>query len=224
MTVDGQHLPAPCLVLRSGIFARHFLHLRGKLYVIGIIIHNKVVQSQRAGNPSSPLRDFLLNAAVGNIGVDCLVHPLAKPRLQKLGGNRRSDSQRMPLSQGTGCVLYPPLHIPFGMPRRRTAPLPELRQLLRRIFPCQCQHGIQHRRHVSWIKEEPVPPFPLRTLGVIHQKLRKQHVHEVRPPHRPAGMPRLCLFNHCRRQNTNVIRRPFHYLVFIHGIYPVFIC
>ena len=42
ITVDGDYVPSPCLILQGSVFARDLVHAGGQLYVIGIIEHDEI--------------------------------------------------------------------------------------------------------------------------------------------------------------------------------------
>ena len=105
VAVDLLHIPAPCLIFLGGVLAGHHLGLCGELDVVGVVEHDEVVQSQVAGNTACTLRNLLLHAAVGDVGVDGLVHHVAQTGLQELGGNGSTYGEGVALSEGTGGVL-----------------------------------------------------------------------------------------------------------------------
>ena len=73
-TIDLDDVPAPSLVLSSYIFAVDLFDGRGELDIIGIIVHDEVVQPQMPCDTTCTLGDLLLDTTIGDIGVDRLAH------------------------------------------------------------------------------------------------------------------------------------------------------
>ena len=127
VSINRNHLPAPSLVFQSDILRIHFVHRGGELNIICIVEHDEVVQTQCAGDTTGSLRDFLLDAAVGNIRIDSLSHHIAQTSFQELGSDCSTYGIRMPLSQRTRSIFYTTQDINFRMSWRYATPLAEIR-------------------------------------------------------------------------------------------------
>ena len=140
VSVDCDDFPTPCFVFHGYVFCRHFAYGCGKLDVVGIVKHNQVVQSQRTGNTSGSLRNLFLDATIGYICVDRLIHDVTQACFQELGGDSSTYGVSVALSQRTGCVFYTTHHVDFGMSRSHTTPLAELFQFVDREFACEGEY------------------------------------------------------------------------------------
>ena len=140
VSVDRDDFPAPCFVFHGYVFSRHFAYGCGKLDVVGIVEHDQVVQSQRTGNTSGSLGNLFLDATVGNICINRLIHNVTQTRLQELSGDSGTYSIGVALSQRTGCVFYTTHHVDFGMSRSHATPLAELFQFVDREFACEGEY------------------------------------------------------------------------------------
>ena len=105
--------PHHCVFPWFRFFCRHFAYGCGKLDVVGIVKHNQVVQSQRTGNTSGSLRNLFLDATIGYICVDRLIHDVTQACFQELGGDSSTYGVSVALSQRTGCVFYTTHHVDF---------------------------------------------------------------------------------------------------------------
>ena len=117
VAVNLYHLPLQCAVLGGSILVHHHIGLGGELYVVGIIEHDEVVQSQRSCYACSTHAYLLLYASIADIGIDGL---LAEGRIagacsQELGGNGSTYCVGMTLSQGAGTILNAALDAYFGV-------------------------------------------------------------------------------------------------------------
>ena len=99
VTVDFDHIPAPGTILGCSIFCSYHLTLGRKLDIVGIVEHDEVIQAQSAGNTACALRNLLLDATVGNISVDLVIHHLlAQQSSQMLLSNGSTDSVSVTLT------------------------------------------------------------------------------------------------------------------------------
>ena len=73
VSVDLDHVPVPRAVFHRRILAAHIVAACGELYVVGVVEHDQVVQTEVAGHTACALRYLLLNATVGDVGVDFLL-------------------------------------------------------------------------------------------------------------------------------------------------------
>ena len=167
----GLHLDA--LVVDVGKFAREeAVELQGELLVLlapralrlglrggplrqlGVVVHDEVAQTQMAGDAAHALRYLLLNAAVGDVGIGLVGHPLAEARYQETLGNGCTECHGMALAQRARGILHAVEDIHLGMARRDAAPLAQRLEVLRRIEARQRERRVEHRRHVSRVEEE----------------------------------------------------------------------
>ena len=114
----------------------------------------------------------------------------------------------MSLSERAGGVLYRVCEVCLRVSGGMASPLAEVLQLFGRHDAGQCEDRIEHRRHVPRVEEETVAERIIEFVGVIVQELRIEDVDEVGASHGSARMSRFCLFDHCRRQYPDVVRRP----------------
>ena len=134
VTVNLLHVPSPGLVLLGGVLRGHHLGLRRELDVVGVVEHDEVVQSQVAGNTACALRNLLLHTAVGDVGVDGLVHHVAQTGLEELGGDGGTYCEGVALSQRTGGVLNAALQLALGVAGGYAAPLAQVLQVLQVVL------------------------------------------------------------------------------------------
>ena len=125
VTVDSNDVPIPCLVFLGDIFTGYGIGSRRELYVVGVVEHDEVVETEVSCQTAGTLRNLFLHTAVGNIGIDRLIHDIAQTRFQKLGGDSSPHSIGMSLSQRTRSVFDTAHDIYFGVPRRGAVPLAE---------------------------------------------------------------------------------------------------
>ena len=129
-TIDLDDVPAPSLVLSSYIFAVNLLDGGRELDIIGIIVHDEVVEPKVSSDTTSPLRDLFLYPPVGDIGVDRLTHDPAKTVSEELSCDGCPYGEGVTLAERTRGILYTTQDIDLRVPRRRATPLAELLQLL----------------------------------------------------------------------------------------------
>ena len=67
-------------------------------------------------------------------------------------------------------------------------PLAELLQLFHGVAATECEHRIEHRRHMTGVEEESVAGDPKRISRVIDQMTREEHIGEVGAAHGTARM------------------------------------
>ena len=196
VAVDADHVPTPRLVFGHDILGRHLVHLRRKLDVVRIVEHDKVVQSEVAGDTAHALGYLLLDAAVGDECESLVRHPFAETLNHETFCDRRAESHRMTLSQRTRSILDSPFQVTLGMTRGRAAPLAEILELVERKIAGQRQHRIEHRRHVARIEEETVAQRIGGIVGIVFQELGIEDVDKVGTAHRSSGMARLRFLYH----------------------------
>ena len=173
VAVDFQHVPVPCAVFRARIFGDNGCRFGGKLYFVGVEEHDEVVQSEVSRDASGALRDFLLHAAVGDVGIDAfaLKAGVARAGVKGFGGDGRAHGVGVPLSQRAAGILDAALGAYFRVTRRARAPLAEVFQVVYGVVPDKCQLRIKHRRHVAGIQEETVATSPCGTIRVEVKEL-----------------------------------------------------
>ena len=164
------------------------------------------------------LRNLFLHTAVGNIGIDRLIHDIAQTRFQKLGGDSSPHSIGMSLSQRTRSVFDTAHDIYFGVPRRRAVPLAEPAQFFHREFSGESQYRVEHRRHVPGVEEKTIATFPTRIFGVIYQILREKYIYKIGSPHRTSGVSRVGFLYHRSSQNAYIVGCKIRYFI-IHQIF-----
>ncbi len=205
MPVDRQHVPTPSLVLLGDVLGVDLLDLGRELDVVGIVVHDEIREPQVPGDAAHHLRNFLLDTAVGDIGVSLVGHPLAETGHHEALGNGSAQRHGMPLSQRAGGIFHSAHHIHLGVAGGHAAPLPQRLQVLGRIMPGQGQRRIEHRRHVARVEKEPVAVGVGHVVGVVAQELGEEHGHEIGTAHGTARVPRLGFLDHGGRQDTDVV-------------------
>ena len=100
VSINAEHFPTQGTVLGGGILVGYHAGLGGELDVVCIIEHYEIVQSQCAGNTCCTLRDFLLNATVGNVCIDGLLLEggVAGACIKALGCNSSTNGIGVPLT------------------------------------------------------------------------------------------------------------------------------
>ena len=98
-------------------------------------------------------------------------------------------------------------NICLGMTRGDATPLTELLQVLHSVIARQHKYRIEHRRHMTGVKEQSVAEWIRRIFGVIAQELGIEQIYKIRTTHSTSGVTRFSLFYHSCSQNTNVIGR-----------------
>ena len=100
--VNLDDVPVPSAVFGSRILGHHLRNGGRQLDVVGVVEHDEVVQSEFAGNTADALRDFLLNAAVRDVGIDMVLHYLmSETGLKEPLGHGSACSEGMPLTERT---------------------------------------------------------------------------------------------------------------------------
>ena len=205
VAVDAYHSPAPSLVLSYNILSINLLNRCRELNIVGIVVHNQIVQTEVAGQTTDTLRNLLLNTTVRDVGVGLVSSPLAKACCNESLSNSRSNSHRVALTQRTRRVLDTACHIQLRVAGGYATPLTELTQLVHREMTCQCQHTVQHRRHMTRIQEETIAERISRIVGIVTQKLRIEHIDEIGTTHCTTRVSRFGFFDHCGSQYSYVI-------------------
>ncbi len=83
VTVDRNHIPAPCIILFSGIFCSYSVSICRQLDIVGIIKHDEITQPKVTGNAAYTLRNLFLNTSVGNVCICFMLHVFPKTGGQK---------------------------------------------------------------------------------------------------------------------------------------------
>ena len=143
-----------------------------------------------SGNSAGALRYFLLNAAIGDIGINLFTFKpgILRACIQGFGRNGRAHGIGVSLAERSGGILYSAFKVHFGMTGSGSSPLAELFQLIQCKASDKSQFRIKHRRHVTGIKEETVATFPRRLIGIEYQKFRIEYIDKIRAAHGTAGM------------------------------------
>ncbi len=186
MSVRRLDTPAPGTVFHGDVLRIHLIDAGRELDVVGVVIHDQVVQTQVAGDAAHALRNLLLDGTVRNVGIGLVSHPLAETGHQETLGDCGAQRHGVSLSQRTRRILDTAQHVHLGMSRRDAAPLPQVLQILDGEISGERQCGIEHRRHVSRIQEEAVAERMVHAGGVVVQKLGIEQVDEVGTAHGTA--------------------------------------
>ena len=173
VAVDFKHVPVPCAVFHARVFGDNGRCFGGKLNFIGVEEHDEVVQSEVSRDASCALRDFLLHAAVGDVGIDAfaLKAGVARAGVKGFGCDGRTHGVGVPLSQRAAGILDAALGAYFRVSRCARAPLAEVFQVVYGVVPDKCELRVKHRRHVSGIQEETVATSPCGTIRVEVKEL-----------------------------------------------------
>ncbi len=123
---------------------------------------------------------------------------------QHLLADGGSNAVGKSLPERTGRRRHAGCHKVLRMPRRPTAPLPEVHQLLhRQIVARQVEQRIEQHRSVAGRKDEAVAVVPVRIGGIMAKELLPQDVCHGRGAHRKAGMAAFCFLNRIDSQKTD---------------------
>ena len=140
ITVYLDYVPAPSLVLGTGVLTHDNAALGRELDVVRVIEHYKVVESEVSGYTTNALANLFLNAAIRDVSVDLVLHDgLAETSLKELLSNGSTSCDGMTLSQRTAGVLDATLYIQLWVTRSRRAPLAELLELVEGELSAEAQ-------------------------------------------------------------------------------------
>ena len=168
------------------------------------------MQPEVPSQSADALRDFLFDAAVGDVGVRLVGHPFAEASHHEAFGDGGAEGHSMSLPKRAGGILDAVLHVALGVAGGEAAPLAEVLQLSHGHEPRKRQHAVEHGRHVSRIEEEAVAIGIIGPLGVVVQELGKEHVDEISAAHGATGVSGFGFFHHRCGQNPDVVRRTIH--------------
>ena len=168
------------------------------------------MQPEVPSQSADALRDFLLDAAVGDVGVRLMGHPFAEASHHEAFGDGGAEGHGVSLPKRAGGILDTVLHVALGMAGGVAAPLAEVLQLSHGHEPRKRQHAVEHGRHVSGIEEEAVAVGIVGPLGVVVQKLGKEYVDEIGAAHGATGVSGSGFFDHRCGQDPDVVRRTIH--------------
>ena len=205
VAVDLDDMPVPRLVLHADVLRVYLVDGRRELDVVGVVVHDEVREAQVTGDAAHALRDLLLHGAVRDVGVGLVRHPLAEARRHEPLDDRGAERHRVALAQRARGVLHAAQHVDLGVSRRHAAPLAQRLQVVDRVVAGHGQHGIEHRRHVARVEEEAVAVGVVHAPRIVAQVFGVEHRHEVGAAHRTAGVARFRLFDHCGRQDADVV-------------------
>ena len=209
VAADLEDLPAEGAVLGGRILVHDLPGLGRELDVVGVVEHYEVVQSEHRRHPGAALADFLLYAAVRNIGIYLLFREarIACVGREELGRNGRSYGKDVALAERARGVLDAADHVEFRMSRGRGTPLAQGSEFIESELAAETKLGIEHRSHVSRIEEETVTGLPVRVFRIVPEILGIEDIDEVRSAHRSARMAGLGFFDCCRCKYADVVRR-----------------
>ena len=168
------------------------------------------MQPEVPSQSADALRDFLLDAAVGDVGVRLMGHPFAEASHHEAFGDGGAEGHGVSLPKRAGGILDAVLHVALGVAGGVAAPLAEILQLRERHESSCGQHAVEHGRHVSGVEEEAVAVGIVRPLGVVVQKLGKEYVDEIGAAHGATGVSGSGFFDHRCGQDPDVVRRTIH--------------
>ena len=161
------HIPTPCEVFGCYVFRCHFTATGGQLNSVGVIEHNKVIQTKVTGQTTCALRDLFLHAAIRDEGINRRVMNLAVPGVEPFGSDGCSDSKRVSLTKRTGSVLNHSIDLALRMSGRNRTPLTQVLQVFERELTGQTELPVEHRSHVTRVQEETVTRFPTCVVRIV---------------------------------------------------------
>ncbi len=97
-------------------------------------------------------------------------HNLSETGGKESLGDCRAYRHHVSLTKRTGGILDAALNIHFRMTRSDTTPLTEVLKILYGKFAGERKYAVEHRRHMTGIKEETVACEPLGVCGIIHKE------------------------------------------------------
>jgi len=146
--------------------------------------------------PPCSLGDLLLDSSVRDKCIYLVFEQPSEPGGKKFFRDSCADSHGMTLSERSGGVLHTSFYIQFGMAGRHASPLPELHDVINGKMAGQCQYRIEHRRHMSGIKEKAVTVDPFRVSRIKSQEFRKEDVNKISSAHCSSGVPGVGFLHH----------------------------
>ena len=135
---------------------------------------------------------------------------MAEASLKELLCHGRTSRKGMSLSQRSGRVLHSVLDVALGVSRSDAAPLAELLDVFNGKFPLKDQGRIEHRRHVTRVKEEAVSTGPCGLIRVVNQKFGEQNIDKIGTAHRTSRVSGLRLLYHRGSQDADVVGCAIH--------------
>ena len=132
---------------------------------------------------------------------------VAEACLKEALGDGCADGHGVALAQRAGGVLDAAHHVHFGVAGRGAAPLAELLELVEGELAGECEHGVEHGRHVAGVEEEAVAEGPLRVVGVGYEVLGIKHSGEIGTAHCATGVAGLCFFHHGSCKYADIVGR-----------------
>ena len=139
-----------------------------------------------------------------------MTHHIAQACLEELCSDSSTYGVGVTLTERTRRVFDTVYEVYFGVTRCGATPLTELLQIFESILTCQCQLGVEHRRHVSGIQIEAVATLPEGVIGVVLEKLAIEYVDKVSTAHSTTRVTRLRFFYHRCSQNSDIVRCSVH--------------
>ena len=182
------HVPVPGAVFCCVVLGVNGVNVGGELHLVAVIEHYEVREAQESGDTSGALAYLFLNASVGDKCVCLMGENLAEAGCDEALGYGRSHSHGVSLTERTAGVFHAAGRIELGMAGSHTAPLAEFLKLVNGVMALQGENTVEHRRHVTGIKEETVAREPCGIVGVCYQKAGIKHVDEVSSTHGAARM------------------------------------
>ena len=211
IAVDLDDAPSPSLILHSHVLGIDDVALGRELDLVGVVEHDEVVQAQRTGNAAHALADLLLHSTIADVGIYLVLHGrMAEASLKKLLCHGRTSRKGMSLSQRSGRVLHSVLDVALGVSRSDAAPLAELLDVFNGKFSLKGQGRIEHRRHVTRVKEEAVSTGPCGLIRVVNQKFGEQNIDKIGTAHRTSRVSGLRLLYHRGSQDADVVGCAIH--------------
>ena len=94
--------------------------------------------------------------------------PVAEASLKEAFGNGAAYSHNVALTERAGSVFNTAFRMYFGVSGSHAAPLTELFEFVNSVFAGKGKYGVEHRRHVTGIKEEAVACDPCGIVRIGH--------------------------------------------------------
>ena len=115
------------------------------MHLVGVVVHDEVVELEVASHTTCTLADLLLDATVGDEGVDSRVVHLAITRIEPLSRKSSTYCEGMTLTKRTRGILDTACYVALWVTRSHASPLAELLELIHGEVTSHAELRIEHR-------------------------------------------------------------------------------
>ncbi len=218
-------VPAVGRIARAHVFAERDGGRARERDAVVVVQDDELAQLEVAGQRSGLGLHALHHVAVAcqdvGVVVDDLVPRPIEARGQVRLGDRHAHRIAHALAERPRGRLDALGQMALGMPRRETAPLAELLDLVeRQVVTRQMQQRVEKHGAVARGEDEAVTVGPGRIRWVVVQESGPQHVGRRGRAHGQAGVAGVRLLHSVNREETNGVDGSFFQALFSHGRLP----